>query len=115
MSRQEFPRAIRIEAFTRCKGFCEGCGTYLHPHGFHYDHILPCGLGGKATLDNCQVLCWPCHMQKTCGEERKSMAKADRVGKKWRGEKKLRGRPIPGSKASGWRKRMNGTVERRHD
>jgi len=40
------------------------------------------------------------------------MAKADRVLKKNFGLKP-KGRPMPGSKASGLRKRMDGTVERR--
>ena len=68
---------------------------------------------GKPTLENCEVLCGCCHREKTAQEDVPRMAKADRARRKIMDGEKRKSRPIPGSKASGWRKRMDGTVERR--
>ena len=53
-----------------------------------FDHKTPVGLGGKSTLDNCQVVCAKCHKLKTHGEDRPVMAKADRQKKSGAGVKR---------------------------
>jgi 5-methylcytosine-specific restriction endonuclease McrA len=80
---------------------------------WHYDHVIPDALGGEPTLENCQVLCKSCHSTKTSKEDVPRIAKAERNFRQNSGIKKAKGRPIPGSKASGLRKRFDGTVERR--
>lgn len=84
MSRSEFGAVVRRQAFNRCDGFCEGkdCGAKLFPGKFAFDHIIPDGLGGEPTLENCQVLCSLCHNDKTVTLDRPIMAKADRQRKK---------------------------------
>ena len=49
MTRSEFSPSVRMQAFDRCKGFCEGkdCGAKLWPGKFAYDHIQADGLGGN--------------------------------------------------------------------
>ncbi len=110
--RREFPASVKRAALERSQGRCEGCNAVLVPSGYQFDHSTPDGLLGEPTLENCEVLCGPCHQAKTSTCDVPMIAKAIRTGKKWRGEKVSRN-PIPGSRRSGWRKRMNGTVERR--
>ena len=71
MSRQEFPKPVRRDAFLRAAGLCEGdvegrrCGCRLTVGKFAYDHVIPDWMGGEPILSNCQVLCAPCHKVKT--------------------------------------------------
>ena len=115
MTRREFPKSVKDAAWKRCQGQCEhkDCTRQLERHEAEFDHILACGLGGGATLENCAVLCIEHHKQKTAQEDIWRMAKADRANRKLVLGQKRKSRPIPGSKASGWRKRMDGRVERR--
>jgi 5-methylcytosine-specific restriction enzyme A len=83
MKRDEFSAKTKDQAHTRSKGFCENkrCGLPLVIGHIHYDHILPCALGGKATLANCQVLCAACHAEKTGKDDVPRIRKADRQRK----------------------------------
>jgi 5-methylcytosine-specific restriction endonuclease McrA len=108
----EFPAKVRQAAFARANGHCEGCPAFLYTGRYHYDHIIPAALGGEPTLANCQVLCTACHGEKTAGEDVPRIAKAVRQHRRHIGAK-VSARPMPGSRASKWRKRMNGTTERR--
>ena len=67
MSRNEFPKKVRRDAFVRAAGHCEGagCGCKLTTGKFAYDHRIPDWMGGEPILSNCQVLCAPCHKVKT--------------------------------------------------
>lgn len=114
MTRSNFQTKVKVAAFERCNGFCEGenCGAKLTVGKFHYDHRIPDGLGGEPTLENCQVLCVICHGEKTGKQDVPQIAKAKRRHAKHVGAYKSRN-TIPGSKASGWKKKMNGEVVRR--
>jgi 5-methylcytosine-specific restriction endonuclease McrA len=109
--RREFPAKVKLAAWKRCEGNCEQCGQKILGRG-QYDHDKPDGLGGEPTLENCRVLCSPCHRDKTHEIDRPIMAKADAQMKAAAGIKTTRN-PIPGSKASGWKRKLNGEVERR--
>ena len=109
-----FSKSVRLQAWQRSQGKCECCSAKLYPSAFEYDHVLPHGLGGKSTLENCEVLCRACHSVKTHGNDRPQICKADRQRAAHLGIKTKKGRPMAGTKASGWRRRMNGTVERRN-
>lgn len=111
MSRQEFPNRVRSAAWARSGGQCECCTRKLFPGDIHYDHINPDGLTGEPTLENCQVLCRSCHAPKTKADVA-NIARAKRREAKHLAIRST-SRPMPGSKASGWRKRMSGQVERR--
>ncbi|MBN9434015.1 MAG: HNH endonuclease [Bosea sp.] len=113
MARREFPSKVRTQAFQRAAGFCEQCGSKLFPGKFAYDHVLPDALGGEPVLENCEVLCDGCHGAKTAHGDVPRIAKANRQRAAHIGARTKTSRPLPGSKASGWRKRMDGTVERR--
>ena len=77
-----------------------------------FDHMIPLILGGEHRESNLTLLCHECHAAKTKLDV-KLKAKVARVRQRNLGIKKRKGRPLPGTKASGWRKRMDGTVERR--
>lgn len=79
--RREFPKAVRRDAFLRAKGCCEGrrCGVKLDHRTVHYDHDIPDALGGEPTLENCVVLCIPCHRIKTGTKDIPAIAKTKRI------------------------------------
>lgn len=89
--RRDFPLKVRKLAFARCcangtipgKPQCENCGIELMPGNIEYEHLVPDGLGGEPTLENCGVWCRSsCSSKKTHKEDNPRMAKADRVLKK---------------------------------
>jgi 5-methylcytosine-specific restriction endonuclease McrA len=109
--RNEFSAKVKVAAFERSKGFCEACRAYLYPGKFHYDHVRASALLGKPTLKNCAVLCVNCHGEKTATEDVPRIATAKRQERKHIGIRKPA--TMPGSRNSRWKKRMDGTVERR--
>lgn len=78
--RQEFSAKVEEQAEARAAGRCEGCGGLLKGK-FFFDHKKAAGLGGPPTLENCQVLCARCHLDKTMDEDMPQMRAADRKSK----------------------------------
>lgn len=115
--RTEFPRKVKAAAFKRCcrdgLPWCETCGAQLTGGNIIYEHIQADGLDGEPTLENCKVHCKTCASKKTFEEDNPRMQKADRSLKRAYGIATRKGRPMPGSKLSGWKKKMDGTVVRR--
>jgi 5-methylcytosine-specific restriction protein A len=95
--RREFPRRVKFAAWIRANGHCESCGQKIVA-GAQYDHDKPDGLGGEPTLENCKVLCGPCHRIKTHEHDRPIMQKADNQKKSaaniTRPRKKIQSRPF---------------------
>ena len=124
MPRKEFSVAVRRAAWERAGGRCEGtlihwdngtserCGAPIDIGNFHYDHIVPTWMSDDASLANCQVLCTACHKTKT-KQDVKNIAKVKRIQKKQAGLRKPRGRALAGTKRSGWKRKIDGRVERR--
>lgn len=90
-ARREFPLSVRKAAFARCckngtiPGVpqCETCGAELNRRtGTIYEHVIPDGLGGDPTLENCKVHCKTCADVKTRTQDNPRMVKADRVTRK---------------------------------
>lgn len=77
----EFSGKTKDKAAARASGHCEKCGMPFSGRRPHYDHILPAALGGKPELSNCQVLCEPCHKEKTAREDVPRIRKSDRQRK----------------------------------
>lgn len=116
-TRREFSAKTKAAAWDRAGGICEcGCGRPFtnHPQERpHYDHVLPCALGGNASLENCQCIRIDCHKGKTADQDIKQIAKARR------GENKRRNittqkRLIPGSKGTKFKAKIGGGVELRN-
>lgn len=111
--RQEFPKRVKLDAFQRANGRCEKCTAPLFPGRYRYDHIKPDAFGGEPTLENCQVICLNCDAPKTYGEDIPAIAKSNRVRNRHLGIRRTASRPLAGTKASGWKRKMNGAIERR--
>ena len=110
---QAIPPRVKVRVFERFGGRCAVCtlsiSGKLRPE---YDHARSLVNGGEHRESNLQLLCTPCHAVKTRSDvAEKSMNYRRRM--KSIGIAPKKGRPMPGSKASGFRKRMNGEVERR--
>lgn len=95
--RREFSTQTKRDAYERSEGLCEGilssgerCNVNLKHKPHHYDHIVPDGIGGKNDLQNCQVLCKPCHKAKTDKIDIPIIAKSKRVRDRHSGIKKPR-------------------------
>jgi 5-methylcytosine-specific restriction protein A len=110
MPRREFSAKVKVAAFKRADGRCEGCGVRLTVGRFTYDHRIPDQLGGEPTLENCQVLGWCCDRPKTA-KDQAVIAKAKRVEARHLGARPKSA--FPCGKNSPWKKRMDGTVVRR--
>lgn len=110
---QAIPARVKIRVFDAFGGRCAVCtltiAGKLRPA---YDHAAAIINGGQNREKNLQLLCVPCHTVKTKTDVAKKSVTA-RKRAKHIGVELRKGRPMPGSRASGLRKRMNGTVERR--
>ena len=112
------PARVRNRVYNSAKGdgldpMCAICTRTLMPwDSFRYDHIIALVNGGENRESNIQLLCTTCHTAKTATDVAEKATVA-RKRKKHLGIKKKQTRPLMGTKASGWRKRMNGTVEKR--
>lgn len=109
------PPRVQLRVFQKHGGVCPKCTRKLEPGKWACDHIIALINGGEHRERNLQPLCVsPCHSWKT----REDVAEKSRNYKRaasHAGIKARKSRPLPGSKASGIRKRMDGRVERRPD
>lgn len=119
----EFSKRTKREALKRSGGKCEATGKMygLAPgarcnatlsHGVEFDHIILEANSHDDSLENCAAVCIPCHKFKTAKHDTPLAAKTLRQQDKNLGIRR-KGNPMPGSKASGWKRRMDGSVERR--
>lgn len=109
------PPGVRLRVWKRDGMKCVGCGRPL-PVGapFQTDHIKELILDGENRESNLQTLgekCCSTHKDKT-REAVKLRSQGDRKLKRLLGLTKSRN-PMPGSKRSGIRKSMSGSVQRK--
>lgn len=113
IARENFTEFTKRAARDRAAGKCEDCGWPFGPKNPpEVDHRVECWEGGDNSLENAIALgrtC--CHTKKTAAAAARR-AKADRQRARYLDTKVRKGRPLPGTRASGLRKRMNGQVER---
>lgn len=109
-ARRHLTQAQKAKVMLRQNGKCAGCGKRLITGLFEFDHIQDLQHEGDNEPDNWQVLCTkPCHALKTKrGSQARSKAVRLSVGGKQR-----KGPPMPGSRASNFKKHMSGEVSRR--
>jgi hypothetical protein len=110
--RKQLSRKQRVAVFMKTDGRCYQCSQKLETKGWDAEHPQALELLGPSDIDALLPICKPCHKIKTA-DDRKAIAKCNRVRDKHIGAMPKKGRPLPGTKASGFRKRMDGTVERR--
>lgn len=111
---EAIPVRVKLRVFERYGGRCAGeCKLVirgkLRPA---YDHIKALTNGGENREGNLQLLCVPCHKDKTGGDVGEKSLN-NRVRAKHLGVAKKKGRPMPGSRASGWKQKIGGRWERR--
>lgn len=112
IKRQYLSRLHRTRIFDDAKGKCCICKTQIHTgQKWIVEHPIPLWLGGPDDDTNRRPAHYGCAVKKTAGEA-PVKAKSDRIRANHLGIKKSSNRPLPGTRASGIRKRMDGTVER---
>ena len=111
LSNQAYKRLWRAQ-----KGKCPKCGRFLRPPNIQQEHLKPIWAGGENRERNIELWCRvPCSFNKN-GVEAGARAKADRQLDRHLGlttKKQRMVRPLPGTKRSGWKHKVNGTWERR--
>lgn len=122
-ARREFSRKQRAQIVLRASDAtgmicCEGCGLRLGRKPYEVDHIVAEALivdkTKPLTIEDGQLLgkeC--CHRGGKTADDIRRIRKSDRQRDRHTGAMKSASRPMPGSKRSGLRKRMDGSVERR--
>jgi hypothetical protein len=124
MNRHEFTKPTKRAALQRSHLVCEAvgktyglllgqrCGANLS-YGVEFDHVILDANSKDNSLENCAAVCVRCHRWKSAKHDTPLAAKTVRQQDMARGIKKRSSRPMPGSKASGLKKCMNGEVVRR--
>lgn len=113
--RNNFTNETKREAYHRSQGICEChripnwpypiCGRPLGTANTFYDHIDPDWFCGCNDLDNCAALTKTCNALKTSTIDQPAIAHVKRVSDRARGIVRApKGRPLAGTRASGWRK-----------
>jgi 5-methylcytosine-specific restriction endonuclease McrA len=116
MSRRHISTRDRAKIFAGEGGVCHVClGKIQVGEAWDVSHEIPLALGGDDCGDNLRVAHRKCHASVTRVEDIPAIAKAKRREAAHTGTKAKSRRPMPGSRASGLRKRMDGRVERRND
>lgn len=105
------PDRVSLRIWERCRGRCHISGNKIQRGDkWDLDHIIAICNGGENRESNLAPALRDKHREKTAADVAER-AKTDRIRKRDIGLTKP-SRPIPGSRASGLRKRMDGTVER---
>jgi len=105
-----FPPRVRVRVFERAGGKCEVCSRKLGPADkWQVDHIIALINGGANRESNARCICDWCHKAKT-RQDVAAKSKTARVRAHHLGIKPKTSRPIPGSKASGIKRRFDGTT-----
>ena len=112
--RGSMSEARRIRIWEARRGMCCLCGEKIDGvrEKWTVEHLRALGLGGEGVDWNCA----PAHEHCRRGKDKDDVGripKAKRQKANHIGIKKPQRRPLPDTKASGLRKRMDGTVERR--
>jgi len=62
LSKPEAILQLRKQVFARSRNECERCGKFLTWNTMHMDEKLPRGKGGEYSMENCQAICYGCHL-----------------------------------------------------
>lgn len=108
------PNRVRIRIFEHWGGICHHSGRRIMAgEAWALDHIIAIANGGEHRETNlAPILIWP-HKEKTKAD-RKIQSLIFKIKKRHLGLHKPKGRPMAGTRASGWKRRMDGTWERRN-
>lgn len=112
--RRALTKGQRIDLLHLHSGRCHICGQTINlaREDMHVEHVIPLAMGGADDLTNMQPAHVGCHAEKTKIDVR-AIAKAKRVAAKHNGTWRPPRNPVPGSRATKWKKKLDGTVELR--
>lgn len=108
------PARVKARIVMAQDGICAcGCGVKLGAagEGIDFDHTKALILGGENRESNLRALRRPCHAVKTRQDVKQKSVEARKRNKHlgFQGPKST----LPGSRGSKWKRKINGTVERR--
>lgn len=107
------PGRVRLRVFERHGGICRLTGRKIRAgDAWDLDHIKALCNGGEHRETNLAPVLRDAHRRKTAADVAER-AKVDRIRKKHLGLARSVGRPMPGTKRSGWKQKIGGTWERR--
>lgn len=104
------PPRVRLRVFMRFGGVCQICFTKI-VSGVEIDHLVALASGGSNCESNLVPVHAKCHRAKS-KEDVAQKAATYKTQAHHLGIRKSR-RPMPGSRASGFKRKMNGQVEKR--
>lgn len=113
MTRRRISASERAQIFADALGICHICGLKIDGGHERWDveHVIPLAMGGDEAKGskNLQPAHVKCHKAKSAVDVQ-HIGKAKRMQQRRAGIPKKSRNPIPGSKGSGMRKKMDGTV-----
>jgi 5-methylcytosine-specific restriction endonuclease McrA len=114
MSRRNMSTTRRRRIFLEADGICHICGCKIDgtKEAWDADHVIPLEISGDDSDENLRPAHRKCHQQKTAKEDAPTIAKCKRVEAKHSGAHRSKS-TLPGSRDSKWKRKINGTVERR--
>ncbi|TXN24006.1 HNH endonuclease [Methylobacterium sp. WL9] len=114
--RKPLTASQKLALYDEQKGICPLCGLFMVAGKKLIDeHLRPLGLGGTNDFGNRAIVHEACADAKTHGPRGDIARIADAKAQKRAalGFKTRKGRPMPGSRASGLKRGFDGTVTRR--
>ena len=115
MVRRSWTAKRSLALFEAHDGICHICGAKIHAgETWEREHIIPLAMGGADDESNIAPAHVKCHRAKTSNDAAQ-IAKANRVRAKHFGAKNQRRTVVPGSKASKWKRKLNGLTVLRDD
>jgi 5-methylcytosine-specific restriction protein A len=106
------PPRVRLRTLERKDYRCHKCGRTIRPgEPWTCEHLIAIINGGKNEEANLGVTCCDCLPIKNAADAAIKSRTAKIAKRTWLSDLKRKSRPMPGTRASGIRKRMNGTVE----
>lgn len=107
------PARVRVRVFDKKNGRCHKCGRKINAgEKWTCEHLDAIINGGENREKNLDVTCDWCLPAKNA-EDVAIKSKTYAVRKRHLGIRKAKGRPMAGTRASGWKKKLNGEVVRR--
>lgn len=107
------PDRVRLRVFDAKEQRCHSCGRKINgaTESWTCEHLISIINGGENRESNLDLTCCNCLPAKNAADVA-IKSRTAKLRKKTILPRKAKGRPMPGTRASGIRKRMNGNVER---
>lgn len=111
MTRKRITTKMRAQIFERHRGVCDICGGKISAGElWEVSHRIPLEAGGADDETNHFPAHKKCHRDQTSKIDIPMIAKVKRIRANHIGAKAPSRNPLPGSRASGFKRKMDGTV-----